>query len=1360
PANTAAVFDDGDLGLTPPKAPVVQRQIFSARQPSFFPQDFPPATPSHSPFFPAASPSAAPQGLGQGPQGKTLFGAPPQQPAAQSGGQPGANQFLQQIGIPDNLQQFILSPPKQDFPLPNVQQVLLGQQQSGFGQPLLPFSLPHNAPQPPQPPQRPAPPPPPAQLPLQSLNASQPNQKEEVQLLYVPVETLRQRGQLGQHQQRFLQPQQQQLQPQPQASSQFPSQASPNQPPRAQSHVLQYHPQNPNGQFTLSLNHPPNPFQQQQFPQQPFQHQFQHFPPLPQQQPFRQPPQQAFRDQPPQQTFREQPPPPQFQPHHHHFQQFNQFPPQQFQQPQQQSFQQFPSQHRFALPSPSTPAPPANHQFSPTTPAPHQPPLSVYMSPNNLRHDTKITDVLQLLKNARTIPVLDNVSPDSPQVFVGPANLHPPKGYAKFELPYLSSLDTNRVERKVNKLPFFVAPLSFQPPPGYSKILLPPPHIGSVVVNSNVSSSAPQQQATALPQLHEKDVVYTKTTAAPPAVQSTVTFSLPSEITPVNPRLPTLVNSLDEGRTVEQAATTPVSPVPASHTTPRRQPFLRPTTASTAAPATPTPTARSTSRRPLPTRPHPRTTEADPSFQSQRVNLGANANNAGNAKRGRKRLRNQHRLNGVNGVPQVLDDPVRSSTETLNTLSPTTESVLPPRFSPENINLLQDAISFPTERPGFVNSFQQTERPSFSSTSFQQTDRPSSFQQTEGPGSFQQTERPSFQQTERPSFQQTERPSFRQTERPSFSSTPFQQTDRPSFVQSERPSFNSFQTESQPSFTERPSFSPSFTPSSAPVFQEVTTERAVLQPASINGFLQQPQAEDPQSLNQIQQQEFFPTRLENGKVQYQYNLQQAENAETPADPQADFQPTFVRLRGRIQTQQQQPLLPHVPVELQKAVRPARVRVRRPGHRRHPTTTPSAPGADQSHADSKLAFALDNGDVGKDSQYGEKQPAAVPVDESLPTVPALEAHPTFDWAAHSGSALKNGWSAASSGNPQDLPPIQYSVSGVQGEVDAKPSEHSDDPNDYLEPSHGRPSRPASLDTISAQDVDNVMKALEEVGLLDENASASPAPASAPEQDILKEDSHKKAGDPATQKKSGNGRRRGNWVRVRVKRPRDGLATAESQNGASFPGNSVLAAAPGAKDSIVFDKVSPSAPSPSAADVELTAPTTTGVSFADDAVTALGEEQDADATATTPKISSLSIAADVAEDAVKAVEASAEPSAEPSPAEPASTSEPSAPSTLAPVTGSSEDDAADVLRVSTTSATPGSDAQDDVAHCRHHHTTTAGNVKQGELEQELNKFLGSTTSTKVSMETEICFRGRCIKTKADKEKSKKQDQVPVE
>ncbi|KAG5343308.1 Y5729 protein, partial [Acromyrmex heyeri] len=132
-----------------------------------------------------------------------------------------------------------------------------------------------------------------------------------------------------------------------------------------------------------------------------------------------------------------------------------------------------------------------NHREVTTTPSPNQPPLSVYMGSSTSRLDTvKVTDVLKILKDAKTIAVLENISSNSPQVFVGPSNLDPPYGYAKFDLPYLSSIDHNRVERKVDKLPFFVAPLSFEPPPGYSKIPFPAPHIGSVVINNLSEASS------------------------------------------------------------------------------------------------------------------------------------------------------------------------------------------------------------------------------------------------------------------------------------------------------------------------------------------------------------------------------------------------------------------------------------------------------------------------------------------------------------------------------------------------------------------------------------------------------------------------------------------------------------------------------------------------------------------------------------------------------------------------------------------------------------------------------------------------------------------------------------------------------
>lgn len=187
-----------------------------------------------------------------------------------------------------------------------------------------------------------------------------------------------------------------------------------------------------------------------------------------------------------------------------------------------------------------------------TTPAPNQPPLSVYMETTE---ESKVNDVLRLLKNAKSIQVLDTVGPESPQVFVGPSNLKPPSGYIKFELPYLNSLDSNRVERKVDKLPFFVAPLNFNPPPGYSKIPFPAPHIGSVVVsNATVLRTA----------LHEKPYEN-----EPLPVSSTEQyqnqFTFAESISPISPQLPSLINSLRDE--IYSGSSTPSFPSTTTETT-------------------------------------------------------------------------------------------------------------------------------------------------------------------------------------------------------------------------------------------------------------------------------------------------------------------------------------------------------------------------------------------------------------------------------------------------------------------------------------------------------------------------------------------------------------------------------------------------------------------------------------------------------------------------------------------------------------------------------------------------------------------------------------------------------------------------
>ncbi|XP_014282946.1 mucin-2 [Halyomorpha halys] len=169
----------------------------------------------------------------------------------------------------------------------------------------------------------------------------------------------------------------------------------------------------------------------------------------------------------------------------------------------------------------------------PSLPPPNQPPLSVFMEKTT---SNRIGDLINLLRGSKTIPVLDSIGPDSPQVFVGPSNLNTPSGYIKYELPYLSSLDKYQTGNKLSQVPFFVAPLNFQPPPGFAKIPFPPPHIGSVVL-SNISQQTPPIHQNPSPQSNPdlRATNYNKET-----------FTIPADISSISPQLPSLINSLQE----------------------------------------------------------------------------------------------------------------------------------------------------------------------------------------------------------------------------------------------------------------------------------------------------------------------------------------------------------------------------------------------------------------------------------------------------------------------------------------------------------------------------------------------------------------------------------------------------------------------------------------------------------------------------------------------------------------------------------------------------------------------------------------------------------------------------------------------
>lgn len=137
----------------------------------------------------------------------------------------------------------------------------------------------------------------------------------------------------------------------------------------------------------------------------------------------------------------------------------------------------------------------------PTTPKPkklkpHQPPLAIFLTEEASRNNqVKVGDVLNSLKHASSVPVLDSVNPlNAPKVFIGPSSLQPLDRYVKFELPYLSNIDNS--DKKLRQLPFFVAPLSYNTPQGFAKIPFPSPHVGSVVINSQIRDTTTQRPST------------------------------------------------------------------------------------------------------------------------------------------------------------------------------------------------------------------------------------------------------------------------------------------------------------------------------------------------------------------------------------------------------------------------------------------------------------------------------------------------------------------------------------------------------------------------------------------------------------------------------------------------------------------------------------------------------------------------------------------------------------------------------------------------------------------------------------------------------------------------------------------------
>lgn len=216
---------------------------------------------------------------------------------------------------------------------------------------------------------------------------------------------------------------------------------------------------------------------------------------------------------------------------------------------------------------------PSTSGLNPTTPfensvkqKPHQPPLSMFVAIDKFKGKATEADVLSTLKNSNSIEVMDSITKNTPKVFIGPSGMEPPTGYSKFDLPYLSSIEGTRHERRIDQLPFFVAPLSYRTPPGFSKIPLPAPHVGSVVVNQppNTIESNESNGFT-------QDNYYTKQPVFP-TVQSSQSIEEPGKKTHQKIRLTSGFNYSPNGNVqlIQNEFTFPtLAPTPTTYSTPR-----------------------------------------------------------------------------------------------------------------------------------------------------------------------------------------------------------------------------------------------------------------------------------------------------------------------------------------------------------------------------------------------------------------------------------------------------------------------------------------------------------------------------------------------------------------------------------------------------------------------------------------------------------------------------------------------------------------------------------------------------------------------------------------------------------------------
>lgn len=902
-----------------------------------------------------------------------------------------------------------------------------------------------------------------------------------------------------------------------------------------------------------------------------------------------------------------------------------------------------PPQEQFSLPSsteqiirpPSTPYPP-----------PHQPPLSVYMEK---RLDNRVNEVLSILKDAKTIPVLDTIGDSSPKVFVGPSDLDAPRGYVKFELPYLSSLDITKIESMADRLPFFVAPLNFKPPFGYAKIPFPPPHIGSVVVSSKlpavasstefipftltsqlpteVNSLQPSLQPSSTPQATERIQSTTTTQSTPKRNRQRKpihrgSLSSFSSTTPAN--------DITERQRDQFTTPAELQRLPESSPTANEQQFVE---------STPTPTRQKFSRKPV---------EQKPTFESTQPSI----------------QQNQVQFDGPQQQQQQLDSPQQQPFDSPQ-LQQQFESPQQQFFADQQVPQTQQEYlnNFPQQTQQFFNSPQQPSQQSF----------------------FENQPQPTQQFNENPP-QTVQEPSFNNPQ-PEVSN---QELNQQQFISSstEKQIFKNFQ-QVQP-------LSQFNAGNNILNLQQSSTEQVQSASNPPQTVSVEPQTLAPVDTQKLRQRLSYYDKLSMTSTQVPVESTSVQNAiETSEKPR---ERPKLRPRQRLTTTRRP--ITEAPtseeISQQAVTEPSTQRYNPLKRRRLSTTTTSTTEQTETTRNPLRSRTTQSGR----SDFVRPRSRRPTTTTTTTTTTSTEAPRVQQYEDVNDVRL--------SGNQDEQKKVDEAAAFWNDAVTIQQSHSYELDTTYTQP----PSEGGRF------------------------SSAEP-----PAEEDFSKDKHgneKKAHDPNSEKK-GQGRR-GHWVRVRVKKPQDGLDTAESQNSLGpLSANAIRELA--TKPTSEFGVPSSSSESTASEITTEPMPTTTASTTTTNATTTTTTTTTANPLPTTTVFDEESMTVVDDERKTETTVAAASVS-----------------STTAKYPDDEQDEAfqrnlADMLAKfigggnnepqQTTAAAAAAAVEEMTAETDMEPTVTPPAVT------ETPAVPVTSTTTKVSMETEICYKGRCIKSKKNKQ-----------